>query len=225
MMLPGAVWAGDTHEKLSDRVQAHAEISIEQLAREQKWPSYDLSVTPWVPNLSDDILSCKKQPIVERSDHARSLWGRVPYQISCSDPEWVIRARADVSLELPVAKTTRRIRKEERLTDDMIKLEKTNVSRVFGEFVTDKLELIGRQVLRSTRAGQAITRNMTSEPYWVEENVKVLIRVNQDGVIATMAGIAMDNGSKGDPVRVKNQSSGKTITAWVVDRGIVETRF
>jgi flagella basal body P-ring formation protein FlgA len=36
---------------------------------------------------------------------------------------------------------------------------------------------------------------------------------------------ALEGGGKGDGIKVRNSSSGRVIQGWVVEKGVVETRF
>ena len=51
------------------------------------------------------------------------------------------------------------------------------------------------------------------------------MRAGETGFAATMKGEALEAGGPGDSVKVRNLSSGKVIQTWVVERGIVETRY
>jgi len=79
------------------------------------------------------------------------------------------------------------------------------------------------RALASTGLDRALVE--AEAPLLGERGDQVLIRVEADGVAASMTGEALQSGSKGEGIRVRNHSSGKVITAWVVERGIVETRF
>lgn len=210
---------------LEQSLKNHAQQAVIDYARERGWRHYELDVTPWVPGLSASQLACDTDVEMVPAQPNGRLWGRVSYELSCPSPAWRIRARADVKLNLAVVVSARTLGKEEKLTADTMTLKTRDVSRIFTDFVTDKRQLSGRQLIRRVRSGQPLSLAMTAEPYWVEANGRILIRINQGGIVASMPGLSLDNGSKGDAVRVRNPSSGKVVTAWVVDRGVVETSF
>src|SRR5690606_20873548 len=73
--------------------------------------------------------------------------------------------------------------------------------------------------------GKEITLDQAEAPLLVERGDNVVIRVAQGGIQASMRGVALQSGSLGEGILVRNLSSDKEITAWVVENGIVESRF
>lgn len=208
---------------LAELLRQDAEQQVQQYARRRGWVNFEYSVEPWVPG-SDEQHGCQGELVLTPAQDDRR-WGRVPYVISCSEPQWQLRARADVSLRVPVVTARRTIRRGEVLNRDTMQLAVRDLADIYGDFVTDSRLLAGQRSRRSIRGGQVITLDLAEAPLLVERGDNVVIRVAADGVEATMTGEALQDGSKGQGIRVRNHSSGKVITAWVVERGIVETRF
>lgn len=204
-------------------VRGHAESAIKSYARSRGWVNYDYTVTPWVQ--SDEMVTCELGLSITSSGHSGRAWGRVPYEITCEQPAWAIRARADTSLIVPVVVAKRNISRNEPLSNNTLRLKTVDLSKVYTDFVTDIRHVRGMRARRALRQDQVLSMNHVIAPYLVEKNDRVLIKANGGGVEASMAGTALESGSKGQGIRVRNLASGKVITAWVSGRGTVESRF
>lgn len=217
--------ASETQVNLSSVVSADASKQIKRYAKRRGWVNFDYGVDTWIPGGSDRVETCKSGLTVSPSDETSRQWGRVPYYIECQNPEWKVRARADVTLTVPVVVAKRNISRGETLSWRTMGLKNRDVGRIYGDFVTDIRQLSGKRARRSLRADQVITLSHAKAPLMVERNDRVVISVDADGIQASMAGMAMEDGTKGQGIRVRNLSSNKVITAWVVSKGKVESRF
>jgi len=212
-------------EDYADLILQDATEEVKNYARRRGWVNFQYQVEPWVPGSQDQMPTCEVGVIAERASRQPEVWGRVPYTLKCTQPEWELRARANVSLVVPIVVARRNISRDDLFDRATMKLEKRDLASVYRDFVTDTRLLSGQRARRSVRAGQAISLSHAVAPLMVERGDQVVIRVEADGVYASMTGEALQDGSKGEGIRVRNHSSGKVITAWVVEKGIVETRF
>ena len=71
------------------------------------------------------------------------------------------------------------------------------------------------------RDRQPITLNQLESPLLVERGQRVLMVAEQNGVEARTMGEAMKKGRKGEIIKVKNESSGRVVSAIVADIGVV----
>ncbi len=86
---------------------------------------------------------------------------------------------------------------------------------------SDFAELEGMAARRTIRAGDVIRQNMLAAPQLVKRGDQVRIVAKREQIEVSMAGEALDNGTRGAIIRVKN-SSGTQIRARVIDAGTVE---
>lgn len=86
---------------------------------------------------------------------------------------------------------------------------------------SDFSELEGMAARRSIRAGEVIRPNMLVAPQLVKRGDQVRIVARREQIEVSMAGEALDNGTRGAIIRVKN-SSGTQIRARVIEAGTVE---
>jgi flagellar basal body P-ring formation protein FlgA len=209
----------------TEAVKKNAEQSVKNYARTQKWTSYTYEVTAWVPASLERLGECAHPVQIAPAQDAGRRWGRVPYVLKCSEPAWEVRGRADVSVKVPVVMASRNISRGETFDPRWLKLEIKDLADVYGDFLTDMDSLAGQRARRAIRGGQIVTLDQATAPFLVERGENVVIRTSVDGVNASMKGEALESGTQGQGIRVRNHSSKKEITAWVVDKGVVETRF
>ena len=84
-------------------------------------------------------------------------------------------------------------------------------------------EAIGLTSKRALRPGKPLTRNELVEPVLVKRDQPVMIVSHMAGITASMPGVALKNGRKGEVIKIRNASSQRIITATVDDAGVVTT--
>lgn len=224
-LLPLGLFSVPAAADLADRVKQDAEQRVKSYVRARGWVNYSYEVSAWVPSSASRLETCAGEIRVMPAQDSNRLWGRIPYLISCSNPVWEFRGRAEVSLKVPIVTARRAIPRGEVLDRSNMVLQTRDLAGIFGDFVTDTRLLNGKRARRAIRNGQEITLDQAEAPLLVERGENVVIRVSRDGILATMKGVALQSGSLGESILVRNLSSEREVTAWVVEKGIVETRF
>ncbi|MBW3162992.1 flagellar basal body P-ring formation chaperone FlgA [Ferrimonas balearica] len=158
------------------------------------------------------------------ADQALPL-GRIQRQVSCPAEGWryYIRARVSAVAELPVAR--HRLARGHTIHASDLTLAKRELGVSSQDWVFARDALVGQSVRRGIRADKPIRHSQVTAPNWVSLGQEVLIEAAGGGFSAVMKGVALDAGSEGQPVRVRNLSSGQVITAYPVAPGKVQTRF
>ena len=111
------------------------------------------------------------------------------------------------------------------ITKADVYLKNIEISRLNREFFTAGQKVENKRSVRRIRAGKIINAGQLQNVYLVKKGEEVLIRAQQGGFIATMKGTALENGMRGEKIKVENTSSKKKIQARVAAEGIVETLF
>jgi len=108
--------------------------------------------------------------------------------------------------------------------DDLVVVEKLTDS--FNDmYLTDPREAIGKQLLRTVRGGQLLTRAMVRDVPWVRKGQQIRILAENEHIKVTTTGRALEDGCAGEQVKVVNISSGKELFATVKGPGIVVVQF
>ena len=85
----------------------------------------------------------------------------------------------------------------------------------------DPGKIIGSRVLRPIPAGGVIPPGALAKPLLVERGQSVTLVSRGDWISVRAVGVAIEDGSAGDHVRVRNLSSGHTVGGVVEERGVV----
>jgi flagella basal body P-ring formation protein FlgA len=91
--------------------------------------------------------------------------------------------------------------------------------------ISNTQEIIGKRATRRIQADQSIQKGMFEVPPAVEKGDRVIIKAENNIVLITASGKALEEGGIGDQIRVKNTSSGKEIVATIKKPDLVEVEF
>lgn len=107
---------------------------------------------------------------------------------------------------------------------DLIKVM-TPVRRAAAGAVSSPRRLIGMEARRSLAAGRPITSDMVGPPTLVQKNALVVIEYATGPMLLTAKGKALDDGGKGEVVRVMNIDGSKLIQGVVTGADAVSVSF
>ncbi len=86
-------------------------------------------------------------------------------------------------------------------------------------------EVVGRRVRRPIGKNNTIKMDYLDAGDVIRKGEMVIIMAEKGGLKVTTKGVAKDDGSSGEMIRVENISSGKVITGRVIEPGIVKVDF
>ncbi|MDP4795472.1 MAG: flagellar basal body P-ring formation chaperone FlgA [Rhodospirillales bacterium] len=130
--------------------------------------------------------------------------------------------RAFRTIDVPVLKS--RILKGDVIAEDDLQWVKMKSDRVQQDIIVDVNDIIGKTPKRGLRAGSPIRSNEVSRPIMVAKNSLVMIVHQVPNMTLTAQGKALQNGSEGDVVQIKNGRSNLIIEAEVIGPGRVTVR-
>lgn len=122
-------------------------------------------------------------------------------------------------MEVPVL--SRRMAPGEVIAARDISWTSMQADRVAANVVTDAADLLGTSPRRGLRAGQAIRISEVGDPILVGKNQMVLLRVQTAAMQLTAQGRALEEGARGETIRVINTKSNTVVTGTVTDAGLV----
>lgn len=147
----------------------------------------------------------------------------VNIEISCSDSKpWRLYIPSRISIMSPVVVALSAIDKGSVLTHDNIGIKYIDEKRIRGERITNSNLLFGAKSKRTLSMGAAITRKNIC---LVCKGDNVTIEAKSLSLSIRTDGVSMGNGHIGDKVKVKNQRSGKMVSAKVSGLNKVEIIF
>lgn len=212
-------------EQLKQKLHDHATQHVSSFLKDKHWPEGTSNVNIWLPESASHLPSCEEEIQVQTSNENAPPWGRVNYQLICPHPSWVLHARVETELVLPIQVTKHELDKNHEIQPNDLEEKLLEVSKIHRDFTPLKEELLGMRTTRRMRANQVLSPAQLRSALLVKKGDIVLIRASGEGFSASMKGEALSDGSKGDNIKVRNLTSEKVIQARVVENGIVETLF
>ena len=136
--------------------------------------------------------------------------------------EKALTVTVDVRYYRHVLVTTRSVRRGSFFSDDgALKLAERDVTSARHGFFTELAELEGLRTRRPIGFGDVVSRRHVEEIPVVERGNDVQITVTSAHMQVSAAGVALQDGSVGDRIRVKNVDSGRILYGEVVDANTV----
>ncbi|MFH1076561.1 MAG: flagellar basal body P-ring formation chaperone FlgA [Pseudomonadota bacterium] len=106
-----------------------------------------------------------------------------------------------------------------------VRLIRKDISKLPSNVIVDSDNVIGKKMRQSVRAGDYLRLNMVENAAMVGKGDKVAIIAESGLLKVTAMGRSLDNGCKGDLVRVENISSRKMVSGRVTGPSTVAAQF
>lgn len=111
----------------------------------------------------------------------------------------------------------------QRIAEDQIEMQKVEVNRN-QLFVSNPKDIIGRKIKRNLRQGEAIRSTDLEKEYSVRAGESVYITVQENDIFVRLQGIAKQNVSIGDVIRVTNPMNNQLVFGKVTGSREVEIK-
>ncbi|WP_393949212.1 flagellar basal body P-ring formation chaperone FlgA [Kluyvera intermedia] len=204
-------------------VQLHAADIIRQEAKRRHWPEYQAKMNLFIPAEASQLATCHQEPAVSIPGGDRLDINRLRFDVRCGDANgWDIAVTVKPDIYLPVIIANNTLERGQVINADSITVRKINISNTRGDYITLPDDVVGMTVKRRIRDRQPIMLNQLESPLLVERGQRVLMIAEQNGVEARTMGEAIKKGRKGEIIKVKNESSGRVVSAIVADTGVVK---
>ncbi len=138
---------------------------------------------------------------------------------------WQIKVSSELQVFLPVVMSKTVINRGDTIQRNQLQLQENEITRSPRGFYHRLDQVTNMGAKRRIRANQILSPDLIDQPQLIKRGEKIKIIANRDGISASMPGEALEKGSEGEVIRVKNLSSGKTIEAKVVGAGVVSSTF
>lgn len=135
---------------------------------------------------------------------------------------WV---KAEIAVLSDVPVLDRPVRIGQRLVPAMFEVRRRNVAVLPRDVVTNPAELNGAYAVRAMTPGDVVRSSDVKFPYVVRQGRLVRIVARHGKLSIQAVGKVMDQGRKGDVVRILNIDSNKIVQGRVLDRATVEVLF
>lgn len=151
--------------------------------------------------------------------------GRTTIGARCNaGKKWSIFNSVDIKVYENVIILSRPLHRGEIINQQDLRIEKRDISKLRGDFVTQMEQIENKQAARDTPAGAILGLRSFIEPKLIKRGDKIIISSAQPALTIRMNGIAMMDGIKGQLIRIKNENSGRVINATVIESGWVSVK-
>jgi flagella basal body P-ring formation protein FlgA len=178
-----------------------------------------------IPGRLDMRLRLKQcdQPLETYTPQGKKKMGRVTVGVRCDgSTPWSLFVPVTVKVMAKIAVATNSLPRGSIIQSSDITMELRDISRLHRGFIEEANSVVGKKLRQQIRKNQVITPSRLVAPLTIKRNNRVLIRASNRAIQVSMAGKALQNGSLGQIIRVKNESSNKEVDARVIAPGIVE---
>lgn len=209
----------------SPRYQKHASIyqTVTRFITSQLGPSadYDIHVSPLDSRLK--LPKCADELTAFTAHNETLRAGRFSVGVRCGEgpKPWSIFTTGSLKIMQDVLVLTRPVSRGQILTRQMLAIEKRDQANIRRGYFSEIKAVENKQSLRNLPAGAVITFNNVTDAVLIKRGEKITISASSSGYNVRMQGKAMMDGVKGQSIRVKNVSSGRTIAATVIKPGLV----
>jgi flagella basal body P-ring formation protein FlgA len=178
-------------------------------------PQFDVAVVAARP-----APPCAQPVTVEALDTRQPA--RMRFAVRCPDAggwryEYVVRGR----LSAMVAVAAAPVAANEPLTDGQVALERRDISAI-ADPISAPEQAVGQTSRRVLRTGDILRSSQLAAPVLVKRGDQVVMLARRDGIEVSTSGEALDGGSRGAIVRVRNSGSGQVVRMRVTGAGTVE---
>lgn len=147
---------------------------------------------------------------------------RMRFAVRCPDAggwryEYVVRAKVSALVVVTAAP----VAANAALSEADVTLERRDITAIADPIGVPE-DAVGQTSRRSLRAGEVLRAGQMAAPVLVKRGEAVVMQAKIDGIEVSMAGEALDAGSRGAVVRVRNAASGQVVRMRVAGAGTVE---
>lgn len=130
--------------------------------------------------------------------------------------------KANVSIDQNIAVAKRNIAKGEKIGEADFEMMKQDVALMPKKFFIESKSLLGKEARMGIAPGRAILSWMVREEPVVRKSGLITLLSRWGSVRVQASGLALEDGSIGDKIRVQNKTSTKVLRGKVVGPSLVE---
>ena len=149
--------------------------------------------------------------------------GNLTVKTSCEgNQRWTIYVPVRVDIYAEVAVASRSLARGHLIQEADIGYQRNNLSQLGLGHVKDGARLLGKELQRPMRAGDAFRLANLGQPEVVQRGDSVIVEAQAGSLVVVAPGKALASGAVGTQIRVENTQSKRIIDAEVVAAGRVK---
>ena len=136
---------------------------------------------------------------------------------SClGEKPWSLYIPYTLDIYRDVIVTSEHLSKGQIIRAQDVEIQRRNITSLKRAFFSDAHDIIGKVATRKISPGAVIHEHLTRFPQIVTKGDHVTVIAKTSGFEVSTMGVALNNGAKGEQVRVRNLKSNKVVPATVV---------
>lgn len=148
--------------------------------------------------------------------------GNTSVEVRCTgNKPWTIYAPVRIRLFRPVMVAAATLTRGQVLGTADYTMEEKDIGSLLTGYIDSAKEYSNHQVKRPIRIGQVITPYMLQVPKLVRRGEQVVLLAETGGLQVHSAGVALEDGGRGETVKIRNSSSSRVVEGRVVSPGVV----
>lgn len=148
--------------------------------------------------------------------------GRSVVGVRCDGKRpWKLFVPVTIALPAKVLALAHPMRRGDLIAREDLVAQEADLARLRGQYFQDPAELVGQRLKRNVAAMLPLKPAMIDAQRLIKRGAEVTIVADTGSIEVRMRGKALGQGGRGDRIKVRNQRSGRVLSATIVDRGIV----
>lgn len=138
---------------------------------------------------------------------------------------WTLYVPVQVHASMAVLGVTHSLPRGSVLTLADLVIQNRPVQELPAQYLSDPAAAIDMELTRAVTADTLLSPSLLKQPQVVSKGQQVTIVADGANFAVKMAGTALQNGSAGQLISVKNTTSGRTVQGMIVDAGTVKVKL
>ncbi|MHA1066760.1 flagellar basal body P-ring formation chaperone FlgA [Enterobacter ludwigii] len=211
-----------TSDSLTQFVSGYWRQRFIQYASRVDWHDYQWSIKVVIPEGVKKLPSCQRPYHVDDTQDNLPV-GRQSLRVQCPDiPGWSLTTRSQITVLMPVVTVKMALAQEHVLQTSDLSVTTIQLAAHQADVLTRPEQAVGLRSLRPMRAGQPVRARLLEAVWLVRKGDKVQLTLTDGKMSVSMEGTALQNGQKGEVISIRNEKSGKIISALVSAPGRLE---
>lgn len=214
--------AGPIADPLEQAVEHHLNRQLQAQARQQGWQGLRVEHQhQWLGGLPDQ--ACDGDVRISGGDS--DPLARQRLELDCPANAWRRSLISQPRLFVQAVHATGNIERGTTLHSGLLERRELELGKGLRSFYSEVQQLQGQEAKRRIRANQVVSASLVKNARLVLRGEQLKIVANHQGIAASTLGEAMQDGARGELIRVRNLSSDKLIDAMVMEAGVVSSTY
>lgn len=149
----------------------------------------------------------------------KPLQGRLNLKVSCLTEDWFTYLGVHIETFDYVVVTKNHLGRGAQLNPSFLQLKEVKTTGLNGDYFTRLEELAGKRLKSGLRAGRVITSRNLEQALAVNKGDLISLSSGGGRIKVEISAEALNSGSVGQQIRVRNLQTGKQIKALVIGQG------